>query len=181
MGVGDERRGSVVEGRRGARLPRRGDADALDFLAGYLSGVAAWGEVEVETIIAAVLETGRHIPGAPGADEIHAPEYADCLADLIGDPVLDPATAEKLGNRIWGRFSTRLPNGARVRQLGFEPRRARVEVEGLNGERCTCMIRTHRDAQEVAAMALRWDRGEPTRRDLALCAAQRGEATEVGR
>jgi hypothetical protein len=179
MGIGEEGRESFVGERRDARLPRRGDADALDFLAGYLSGVAAWGEVEVETIIAAVVETGRHIPGAHGVDEIHAPEHVDCLADLIGDPVFDPATTEKLENRIWGRFSTRLPNGARVRQLGFEPRRARVEVEGLHGERCTCMIRTHRDAREVAAMALRWDRGEPTRRDLALCAAQRGEAAEV--
>lgn len=145
-------------------FPPRSDADVLDFLAGFLDHRDSWGKAEIEMIATAVAETGRHVNGDPGADRLASPglstDGSEPPTHLLGDPILDPATAEHLGDQIWGRFSSWLPNGTRVRQIGYRPLRARVEVEGANGERCRRTIRTYDDARQVAQMALDWDRGE---------------------
>jgi hypothetical protein len=83
-----------------------------------------------------------------------------------------------LASLIQRGVSLTLPNGTRVRALGRKLGKQRVEIEGLNGERLRQAVDSYWNrAEDIARMALRWDQGEPTERDLRLCEAQ----AEAGR
>jgi hypothetical protein len=132
------------------------DAVGKDGWATIGDGAGRWDRPEQVEVIGTEVED----PEKDGWIEIAclSTDEADRLIAALRDPVVDPPTVRCLGDRIWSRRSSRLPNGSRIRQLGIRSPRATVEVEAPNGARIIRTIDSYDDAREVAQIAVLWDR-----------------------